>query len=246
MPPSCQQRTAATTSAGPWRWTPLSAEPTSTLPEPEKGGTGTRRTRRSRTRTLQRRSEHESPLGQRQPCPAARGSHHRRPGRRRTGLRGRHGRHPRSAERARKTEDSAGCRPGRPCVFIPRDQEPSSSARDPCRHPPTFRPGRPPPPPRSKRRPATRFRRRGIQAAEHRRTMHQPSQAMARPGHANRQARHRLPGRTTPRRHPHLDAAASRPIVDPQSSSSGLNSIAPDHSPTTSICSQSVGVPVPP
>lgn len=53
--------------------------------------------------------------------------------------------------------------------------------------------------------PSARLRPRGLQAAEHRRAVHQPPQAVARPGHANRQTHHRLPGRTPPRRHPHLD-----------------------------------------
>lgn len=43
---------------------------------------------------------------------------------------------------------------------------------------------------------AGRPRRRGVQAAQHSRTMHQPAQARARSGHTNRQARHRPSGRT--------------------------------------------------
>lgn len=45
--------------------------------------------------------------------------------------------------------------------------------------------------------------RRGIQATQHSRTMRQPAQAMAWPGHTSGQAPRRLPGRTPPRRHPH-------------------------------------------
>jgi hypothetical protein len=109
--------------------------------------------RRPRARTFPRRPEHEIPLGQRQPCTAAGPSRHRRPGGRRTSLRGRRGQHPRSAKRAWKAEESTGCRPGRPSVFIPRDSEPPSPARDPCCHPSALRPGRPPPAAGPRRRP---------------------------------------------------------------------------------------------
>jgi hypothetical protein len=40
--------------------------------------------------------------------------------------------------------------------------------------------------------------------------VHQRPQAVTRPGHMNRQTRHRLPGRTPPRRHPHLDTALTK------------------------------------
>lgn len=46
--------------------------------------------------------------------------------------------------------------------------------------------------------------------AEHRRAVHQPAQAVARPGHTNRPARHRLPDRTPPRRHPHPDPTLTK------------------------------------
>ncbi|MFC5639569.1 transposase [Streptomyces bullii] len=68
-------------------------------------------------------------------------------------------------------------------------------------HPPAARPAR---------RPSARLRQRGLQAAQHRRTVHQPPQAVARPGHTNRQARDRLPGRTPPRGHPHLDPTLTK------------------------------------
>ncbi|WP_390898507.1 transposase [Streptomyces fulvoviolaceus] len=55
-----------------------------------------------------------------------------------------------------------------------------------------------------------RLRQRGLQAAEHRRAVHRPPQAVARPGHTNRQACYRLRGRTPPRRHPHLDPTPTK------------------------------------
>ncbi len=47
-------------------------------------------------------------------------------------------------------------------------------------------------------------------ATRHCRALHQPTQAVARPGHTNRQARPCLPGRATPRRHPHLDPTLTK------------------------------------
>lgn len=62
-------------------------------------------------------------------------------------------------------------------------------------------------------RPPAGFRRRGVQAAQRGRAMHQPAQAVARPGCANGQARHRLPGRTPPCRHPD-PGTATAPFSD--------------------------------
>ena len=194
------------TSAGPSRWTPPSAGLTSTPPEPGKGGARPGRTRRPRPRTLPRRPKHESPPRQRQPCTALGLSRHRRPGGRRPCLRDRHGQHPCSAKRTRPTQNPTRCRPGGPRLLIPRDPQLPSATRNPSCHPPAIRPGRPPAAARPRRRPPTSLQRRGLQTAQRRRTVHQPTQAVARPGHANGQARHRLPGRTPPRRHPHLDS----------------------------------------
>lgn len=57
---------------------------------------------------------------------------------------------------------------------------------------------------------AARLRRGCLQAAPHHRTVHQPPQAVAQPGHTNRQTRLRLPGRTPPRRHPHVDTTLTK------------------------------------
>lgn len=179
-------------------------------PEPGKGGFGPRRTRRSRPRTLPRRPEHENPSRQRQPCTALGPPRHRRPGGRRTGLRGRHGRHPSSEKRTWQTEDPPRGRPGRSRVFVPRDPWAAAPARDPCRHSATVRSGWSPSAARSRRRPPADLRRGGIQAAQRGRAMHQPVQTVARPGPADRQVRHRLPGRTAPRRHPHLGPQVSQ------------------------------------
>ncbi|MGV0098830.1 transposase [Streptomyces californicus] len=48
------------------------------------------------------------------------------------------------------------------------------------------------------------LRPRGLQAAQHRRTMHQQAQTMARPRHSLQQDRHHLPRRPPYRRHLHL------------------------------------------
>ncbi|WP_432132005.1 transposase [Streptomyces tendae] len=65
-------------------------------------------------------------------------------------------------------------------------------------------PGHPPQTPRQQRRQTTGLRPRGVQAAQHRRAVHQQAQAVARPGHPLRQDRHHLPRRTPHRRHLHL------------------------------------------
>ncbi|MFG3399340.1 MULTISPECIES: transposase [Streptomyces] len=54
------------------------------------------------------------------------------------------------------------------------------------------------------RRTTAGLRPRGLQAAEHRRTVHQQDQAVARSGDPLRQDRHRLPRRSSHRRHLHL------------------------------------------
>ncbi|WP_425423914.1 hypothetical protein, partial [Streptomyces niveus] len=68
----------------------------------------------------------------------------------------------------------------------------------------THRPGRPPQTTRQPRRQTTGLRPRRLQAAQHRRALHQQTQAVARPGHPLRQNRNCLPRRTPPRRHLHL------------------------------------------
>lgn len=165
-----------------------------------KRGSRPDRTRRPCAWTLPRRPEHEGPPRQRQPCTPPRPLRHRRPSWRRPGLRDRHGRHPCSA----KTEDPTRCRPGGPRVLIPRDPKTPPPTWNPRCHPPAVRPTRPPSAARPRRRSPTGFRRRGVSATQRGRAMHQPAEAVARPGHANGQARHRLQGRTPPRRHPHL------------------------------------------
>ncbi|WP_443067655.1 DUF6221 family protein [Streptomyces sp. NBC_01351] len=60
-------------------------------------------------------------------------------------------------------------------------------------------------------RASTRLRPRGLQAAEHHRTLHQPTQTVARPGHSMRQARHRLPGQLA-HDYKAMDSADSRSV----------------------------------
>ncbi len=203
--------TPVTTSAGPCQWTPPSVAPTSTPPAPGKRGARPGRARRPRAGTRRSRGglSTKGPHRRRQPGTAPGPPRHHRPGRRRTSLRSCHGRRPCSAKRTRKTENPAGDRPGRSGVLVPRDPEPSPPTRYPRSPSPAVRPGRPSPTAGPRRRPTARLRRGGVHAAQRGRTMHQPDQAMARPGPANRQARHCLPGRTPPRRHPHLDPTLS-------------------------------------
>lgn len=95
--------------------------------------------------------------------------------------------------------------PGRPALIrrtarVRLVAQPQGVAQFVCRGLPTF-----PLSARPSRRPPTRLRPRGLQATEHRRTLHQRPQAVAGPGHTNRQTRHRPSGRAPPRQHPHLD-----------------------------------------
>lgn len=192
------------------RWTPRSAGLISMPPAPGKRGSRRDRARRPRTRTLSRRLEHKDPPRQRQPCTAPRPPCHRGPDGRRPGLRDLHGRHPSSARRSRKTKDPTRCRPGGPRVLLPCDPKSPSPTRHWSCHPAALRSGRPPTAARPCRRSPTGFGRRGIQAAQHGRTLHQPDQAAARPGHADGQARPRLSGRTSPGRDPDLGLAIAR------------------------------------
>ncbi len=75
------------------------------------------------------------------------------------------------------------------------------------RHPRTLRPDPQPGTTRLTRRTPTRLRRRGLPRPQRRRTLLQHRQAVARPGHPLRQARHRLPRRRRPPRHHHLAQA---------------------------------------
>lgn len=161
------------------------------------------RTRRPCARTLPRRSQYEGSPRRRQPCTPPGSPGHRRPGGRRPGLRDCHGRHPCSAKRTCKTEDPNRCRPRRPRVLIPRDPKPPPPARNPRCHSPAVRPGRPPSAARPHGWPTTRFRRRGVRAAQRGQTMRQPARTVAWADRANGQARDCLPGRTPPRGHPH-------------------------------------------
>ena len=56
-----------------------------------------------------------------------------------------------------------------------------------------------------RRRTSAGVRQGRLPAAQRRRTLHQPPQTMAWPGHAHRRTRRTLPGRTHPRRDPALD-----------------------------------------
>lgn len=123
--------------------------------------------------------------------------------------------------------DSTPRRPGRPCVFLTRHPYPPAASGHPRGHSTAVRPGRSSPEARPTRRPPARLRQRGMQAAEHRRAVHQPPQAAARPGHTNRQARDRLPGSPAPRGHPHLGPTLAkqtepRPRHEPQLTRSTL------------------------
>lgn len=140
-----------------------------------------------------RSKSHQGPPGRRRPGTTVGPDCHRGPGRRRTGLRSGHVPHPRAARRPGQAPDTAVGRARGPGLLLTRHPVPSATTRDPRGHSAAVRPGRPPPVARSSRRPPARLRRRGPQPAEHRRTLHQPAQAVARPGHPMRQARHRDP-----------------------------------------------------
>ncbi len=89
------------------------------------------RPRRPCARAFPRRPECEGPPRRRRPCTPQDPACHRGPGGRRTGIRDRHGGHPCSAKRARKSEDPIRCRPGGPRVLIPRDPKSPRPTRDP-------------------------------------------------------------------------------------------------------------------
>lgn len=119
------------------------------------------------------------------------------------------GEQPPTARRPGQAENPALRRAGRSGLLVPRHPQAPATPRNPRGHPAVLRPDRPPPSVWPPRWPPARLRPRGLQAAEHPRRVHQPLQAVAPPGHANRRTRHRLPGRTR-RWHPHLDPTPAK------------------------------------
>ena len=83
------------------------------------------------------------------------------------------------------------------------------------RDPAARRPDRPPQTTRLSRRSTTRLRRRNLQGPQRDRAILQRPQAMARPGHPLRQARHRLPRRRRPPRHHDLATRIRRHALAP-------------------------------
>lgn len=103
-----------------------------------------------------------------------------------------------------------GFHAGDSAVFLPCNLRAPPPKRHPCRHSATRRPGRTPPAARPCRRSPAGVRCRGVQAAQHRRAVHQPPQAMAWFGDAHRQARPGLPGGPAPGGHLDLGPPLSR------------------------------------
>ncbi|RAJ65981.1 hypothetical protein K376_00248 [Streptomyces sp. PsTaAH-130] len=103
---------------------------------------------------------------------------------------------------------------------VPCHPRPPAAPGNSSGHPAAVRPGRPLPAAGPPRRLPARLRPRGIQAAEHRRVVHQPAKTVARPGRTNRQTRYRLPGRTPPRRHHHLDPTLTKETEPSRSTNS--------------------------
>lgn len=187
------------TSAGRSRSTPPSCEPTSMRPGPAKGGPG-QRTRRPCHRTAPRWADDQDPPGCRCPLPASRFRSHRRTGRRCTGLRRRHG-PPACAPATWPAAYQTGRGPGGQSLFIPCDPRPPAPTRHPCRDPCPGGSAWPPTATRPPGRQTAGLRPRDLQAAQHRRAVHQPPQTVARHRHPLREDSHHLPGRTPHRWH---------------------------------------------
>ncbi|MFE9999860.1 transposase [Streptomyces avermitilis] len=100
-----------------------------------------------------------------------------------------------------------------------RDPRASAATRHPSRDARPGGPTRPPTATRQPRRQTTGLRPRDLQAAQYRRAVHQPPQAVAGRRHPLREDSHDLPGRTPPRRplplvRPVIQSKAPRPYAE--------------------------------
>ncbi|CAM5334894.1 hypothetical protein SALBM135S_05586 [Streptomyces alboniger] len=95
-----------------------------------------RRAERPRRRPVPRRTDHEDPPRGRRPVPTAGVRPHRRPGRQRTRLHGRHGPSARPPP-TRAAPHQAGPGPGRQGILLPRDPRPPAPTRHPRGDPAT-------------------------------------------------------------------------------------------------------------
>ncbi len=144
--------------------------------------------------------------------PADLAGHHRRPPARLAGLRGGAGRDPDPPRWSRPNPDSTRPGPRRQGLLQSGDPLPPAPTRDPGHHSRTRRPAGSPPTTGQRRRAATAIRRRELQAAQHRRAVHQQAEGLPGGGHPLRQTRPHLPRQHRCRLDQNL-AARPRPMI---------------------------------